>query len=150
MKVDIEAVKSCAQEAKIESDKVDELLMALQQRKVEEDAEKEKKPVVKKEFVCLVSDPEGKLKDLEEHVAWVVQITEEDDPDFILSKVNEAAADYNVTKKGRKNPVKSVGEAFEAVGAKHFTSREVWVKTKMPVRIVSTDNQLQKPVSEDY
>ena len=41
-------------------------------------------------------------------------------------------------------PVKSVGEALESAGAKYFKDAELWVKTKMPVAVMLTDNVLPK------
>ena len=43
--------------------------------------------------------------------------------------------------------MKTIGEAIENVPAKHFKETDVWVKTKTPVLIVRTDNQL--PADED-
>ena len=54
--------------------------------------------------------------------------------------VNRGAYDFNASKKGRLLPVKSVGEALESASAKYFKESELWVKTKMPVAVVVTDN----------
>jgi hypothetical protein len=40
--------------------------------------------------------------------------------------------------------VKSVGEALESGSAKYFKESELWVKTKLPVAVVVTDNILPK------
>ncbi|NBX59386.1 MAG: hypothetical protein EBT62_02830, partial [Opitutaceae bacterium] len=48
------------------------------------------------------------------------------------------------SKRGRLLPVKSIGEALESGSAKYFRESELWVKTKMPVAVVVTDNILPK------
>jgi hypothetical protein len=102
-----------------------------------------KPPAPKKQFVVLLSDPEGKLpkKDL---TGWVVQIPENASPFSTTDRIFKGAYDFNASKKGRLLPVKSVGEALESASAKYFKESELWVKTKMPVAVVVTDNVLPK------
>ncbi len=102
-----------------------------------------KPPPPKKQFVVLLSDPEDKLpkKDL---VGWVVQIPENASPHSTTDRIFKGAYDYNASKKGRMYAVKSVGEALEGAGAKYFKEAELWVKTKLPVAVVVTDNILPK------
>ncbi len=98
-------------------------------------------PPVKKQFVLLVSDPEGRLPK-DDFVGWSLQIPENESPATALERVCRAAYEFNTTKKGRMLPVKTIGEALETVPAKHFKEADVWVKHKTPVLIVKTDNQL--------
>ena len=102
-----------------------------------------KPPAPKKQFVVLLSDPEGKLgkKDL---TGWVVQIPEDASPHSTTDRIFKGAYDFNASKRGRMLPVKSVGEALESGSAKYFKESELWVKTKMPVAVVVTDNVLPK------
>jgi hypothetical protein len=102
-----------------------------------------KPPAPKKQFVVLLSDPEGKLakKDL---VGWVVQIPEDASPHSTTDRIFKGAYDFNASKRGRLLPVKSVGEALESGSAKYFKESELWVKTKLPVAVMITDNVLPK------
>jgi len=102
-----------------------------------------KPPAPKKQFVVLLSDPSGKLpnKDL---TGWVVQIADNASPFSTTDRIFKGAYDFNASKKGRLLPVKSVGEALESVSAKYFKESELWVKTKLPVAVVVTDNVLPK------
>jgi len=102
-----------------------------------------KPPAPKKQFVIVLSDPTGVLpkKDL---IGWVVQIPENASPFSTMDRVFKGAYDFNASKKGRMLPVKSVGESLESVTAKYFKESELWVKTKMPVAVVVTDNVLPK------
>ncbi len=102
-----------------------------------------KPPAPKKQFVVLLSDPEAKFakKDL---TGWVVQIPENASPHSTVERVFKGAYDFNASKRGRMMPVKSVGEALESASAKYFKESELWVKTKLPVAVVLTDNVLPK------
>ena len=103
----------------------------------------EKPPAVKKQFVVLLSDPEGRMPK-NDFVAWVLQLPENESPATTAERVFRSAYDYNTTKKGRLHPIKTVGEALENVPAKHFKEAEVWVKSKVPVLVVKTDNEIPK------
>ena len=73
---------------------------------------------------------------------WVLQLPEDDSLRGLQEQVHKAAYDFNQTPKGRRMPVKSIGEACEAVPARIFKEHNVWVKTKEPVYILKTDNQI--------
>lgn len=100
-------------------------------------------PAPKKQFVIILSDPEGALpkKDL---VGWVVSIPENASPFSTMDRVFKASYDFNSSKRGRMLPVKTVGEAIESVSSKYFKQSELWVKTKLPVAVMVTDNILIK------
>jgi hypothetical protein len=106
-------------------------------------AEEEKPPTVKKQFVILVSDPEGRFPK-GDFAGWVLQIPDNESPVTTLDRVHRAAYEYNTTKKGRLLPCKTIGEAIENVPAKHFKESEVYVKTKTPVLVVKTDNEIPR------
>ncbi len=143
--------------AKIEVNKVAEILKkneispAILRRIVEEmnlavqpeGAEGDKPPAVKKQFVVLVSDPDGKMPK-HDFVAWVLQIPENESVATTQDRIFRSSYDYNTTQKGQLLPVKTVGEAIENVPAKFFKEAEVWVKTKTPVLVLKSDNQIPK------
>ncbi len=143
--------------AKIDISKVAEILKknqldpALLRRVVEElnlaaqpdGGEDEKPPAVKKQFVFLLSDPEGRMPK-DDFAGWVIQIPENDSPATVQDRVFRGAYDYNTTKKGRMYPAKTVGEAIENVPAKFFKEADLWVKTKTPVLVLKTDNEIPK------
>ncbi|WP_404421118.1 hypothetical protein [Nibricoccus sp. IMCC34717] len=105
------------------------------------EAADEKPPAVKKQWVILISDPEGELPE-RDFAGWVLQIPETESVVTTPERIFRAVYDYNTTKKGRLYPAKTVGEAMENVPAKHFKETEVWVKSKIPVLMLRTDNEI--------
>ena len=142
---------------KIDVSKVAEILKknqidpALLRRVVEEmnlavqpdPGEEEKPPAVKKQWVIVVSDPEGRMPK-HDLVGWVLQIPETESVATTAERVFRAAYDYNTTKKGHLYPAKTVGEALENVPAKFFMESDVWVKSKTPVLVLKTNNEIPK------
>jgi hypothetical protein len=100
-------------------------------------------PAVKKQFVILVSDPEGRMPK-QDFVGWVLQIPDTESVATTLDRLFRSAYDFNTTKKGRLMPVKTVGEALEHVTAKHFKEADLWVKTRTPVLVLKTDNEIPR------
>jgi hypothetical protein len=104
-------------------------------------------PAIKKQFVILVSDPEGRLPTTD-FVGWVLQIPETESVATTQERIIRGAYDYNATKKGRLYPANTIGEALENIPAKHFKEADVWVKTKTPVLVLKTDNEIPKETTE--
>jgi hypothetical protein len=143
--------------AKIEVNKVAEILKknqvdpAVLRRIVEEmnlaaqpeGGDEEKPPAMKKQFVVLVSDPDSRFPK-HDFVAWVLQIPENESVATTEERIFRSSYEFNASKKGRLLPVKTVGEAIENVPAKFFKEAEVWVKTKTPVLVLKTDNEIPK------
>ncbi|AWI08337.1 hypothetical protein M2447_002151 [Ereboglobus sp. PH5-10] len=111
----------------------------------EEDGEK--LPPVKKQFAILVSDPNGVLPK-EELAGWVLQLPETESVATVEERIFRGAYDYNDTRKGRQYPVKTVGEAIEQVPAKIFKEAELWVKTKVPVLMLRTNNEIPRELKQ--
>lgn len=141
---------------KIEVNKVAEILKkneispAILRRIVEElnlavqpDTGEEKPPALKKQFVIMISDPENRLPK-HDFVGWVLQIPDTESVATTQDRLFRSSYDYNTTKKGRLMPIKTVGEAIENVPAKFFKEAEIWVKTKTPVLMLRTDNEIPK------
>jgi len=108
-----------------------------------DDGNDEKPPAIKKQFVVLISDPDGKMPK-NDFVAWALQIPENESAATTLDRVYRSCYDFNATKKGRLMPVKTVGEAIETVPAKVFKEADIWVKTKTPVLVIKTNNEIPK------
>lgn len=122
---------------------VEEMNLAVQP----EGGDEEKPPAVKKQFVILVSDPDGKLPK-HDFVGWVLQIPEDESVATTQERIFRGCYDFNASKKGRLMPVKTMGEALENVPAKYLKEADVWVKTKTPVLVLKTDNEIPKAEKE--
>lgn len=108
----------------------------------DEEPAEDKPPPQKKQFVVLLSDPLCKMPAGEEFAAWVLQIPESDSPLSTHERIETAAVNFNGSRRGRMLPVQTVGEALENIPAKAFKEVDLWCKTKTPVLVVVTCNEL--------
>lgn len=140
-KVDIDLVKMILQRREFDTRQVASIINELEEEvRIQKETE-EKPPPVKKQFVVLVSDPAGELEG-KDFTGWVLQIPEEDSPYVSEERLTRSAYDFNVTPKGRRYPVKTIAESCEVVSAKFHKEHKVWVKTKEPVLICRTSNDI--------
>lgn len=139
-KVDLELVKMVLQRNNLD---VRQVAQIIEDINVETAAtvDEEKPPPVKKQFIFLVSDPNGDLEG-KDFAGWVVQLPEEDSPYVTTERLLRAAVEFNQTRKGRRLPVKTVAEVCEHVPVRILKEQNVWVRTKEPVLMVRTDNSL--------
>lgn len=121
---------------------IEELKLAIQP-----EVDKETAPAVKKQFSILISDPDGKLPS-GEFTGWVFQIPEDASVTSTAERIHKAAYEFNTTKRGRLMPAKTMADAIESIPAKHFKEQQVWVKTKAPVFVLTTDNEIPMERSE--
>jgi len=145
-KVDLDLVKHILQRNDLDIRQVNGIIEDIENEMKAIQEENPPAPRVKKQFSILVSDPEGRLegKDL---TGWVLQLPEDEGLHTVLEQLMRAAYDYNQTPKGRRLPVKSIGEACEAVPPRIFKEYQLWVKTREPVLVLRTDNRL--PMDKD-
>lgn len=99
-------------------------------------------PKIKKQYGILVCDKDGDIK--RDLVGWVFQMPENEDTRDVIENIKKAAYNYNASKKGRKYPVNTIGQAVEGCGSKFFKPYNVSIKTKEPVLVVTTDNILPR------
>ena len=143
-KIDLEVVKRILKRADLESSVMIEILGELQSA-VADAASEDGEPKVapeKKQFIIVVADNEGLLTD-KEMVGWVLQLPEEDAMTSVSEKLLKTAKAFNLTKKGRKHPVETLGELCEYVPARIFKEQKLSLKTKTPVLVVPMANALE-------
>lgn len=148
-KVSVELIHQVLSDNQLEPDTINKLINQIEeQAAAEAEAEKaNREPTVKKQFVIIVSDPRGTLPE-EDYVGWVAQIPEDDPVGDTVDRLIRASYEYNISKKGRKYPVKTVGEACEAVGARFLKEQSLAIKNKVPVSIIKTDNKIPEIESD--
>ena len=137
--MDLELVKMVLQRNELEVTQVAQIIEDINVELAAQVDEEEKPPPVKKQFVMLVSDPEEKLAG-ENLVGWVLQLPEDDSPYVVTERLIRSAYEHNQSKKGRRLPVKTIGEVCEHVPARLAKEQNLWIKTKEPVLLVRTDN----------
>ena len=142
-KIDVSKVAEILQRNHIEPAVLRRIIEEINHVVQPDPAEENKPPPVKKQWVILLSDPEHRLPK-DDFAAWVVQIPESESPATTRDRILRGAYDFNASKKGRLLPVKTVGDAFENVPAKHYKEAELWVKTKEPVIVLRTNNEIPK------
>jgi hypothetical protein len=141
-KIDVDTVKFILQRNETDIRKVNDIMADIKMElQAEEEERANRPPPVKKQFSIVLADDEGLLKD-KDVVGWVVQIPEDDSVTVAPERIIRAAYEFNTTPKGRRMPVETIGEACENVTAKLFKEQNIWVKTKIPVFAVPTNNKI--------
>ncbi len=141
--VQVSLVAEVLKKHKLEPELLREIIEDIN-HEIEPDDDGDIKPLPpKKQFVIVLSDPEQKLPK-QDLVGWVVQIPENASPFSTTDRIFKASYDFNCSKRGRMLPVNTVGESLESTAAKYFKESELWVKTKLPVAVVVTNNQIPK------
>lgn len=138
----VQALVANAGKGMLDAKELKELLERIRDLLPDSGEEKEKVPATKKQFVVLLSDPLRKMPEGEEFAAWVLQIPEEASPISTQERIEKAAYDFNASARGRKLPVQTVGETLESIPAKSLKEVELWCKTRMPVLVVVTNNEI--------
>lgn len=137
-KININKVAEAAKAIALPGAQITKLLAMLADM---QEPKEEKPPAVRKQFVVLVSDPMG-IMPKDDLVAWVLQIPDNESVATVQDRIHRTAYDFNATKKGRQLPVQTVGEAIENIKAGMFKEADVWVKTRTPVLVVKTSNEI--------
>ena len=141
-KIDVETLKYILQRNETDIRKINEIMQDIQMElQAEEEERANRPPPIKKQYTILLSDNDGSLvkKDL---TGWIVQIPEDESTTSAGDRIIRAAYEFNTTPKGIRMPVKTIGEACEAVTAKILKEQQVWVRTKTPVMVVAAPNAL--------
>lgn len=144
MKIDIQDIAEVLKARAFPAPVITEIMDQLQTKAEDSKADRETGTKAKNQLVIIASDPEGTLKG-KELVGWVVQMAEEESPATALDRLNLAVQAFNQSKKGRRHPVASVGEAMENVARKYLKEQGLTVKTKTATYILPTDNRLREP-----
>jgi 2-C-methyl-D-erythritol 4-phosphate cytidylyltransferase len=98
-------------------------------------------PKVKYEYIIVLNDKEGFLKD-KEIAGWVVQQEENADAGLIVSKISDAVKDQNAGAKRKKHSMTNLTEAFESLKSKWLTPKKLKIKTKELTRVIISDGKL--------
>lgn len=147
-KADIDLVKLVLQRNGLDTRQTAQILQDIHSE-LQANADEEQAPPVKKQHIILVSDPDEAMR-AKDFTGWVIQIPEDEPALTAKERILKAALAYNASPKGKRIPVKSVGEALECVPAKFFKEQQAWVKTKECVLVQITDNTLDDLDGPNY
>jgi hypothetical protein len=143
-KIEINRVAAILKDNEVDPKIIRKILEEMNALAQEEAGGDDAKPLpVKKQFTILISDPDGALPK-DDFTGWVLQLPEAESPATVQERILRATHDYNATRKGRLNPARTVGEALENVPAKSFKEVDLFVKTKTPVHMLRTDNEIPR------
>ncbi len=98
-------------------------------------------PKVKYEYVIVLDDKNGYLKD-KEIAGWVVQQEENADAGLIVSRISDAVKDQNAGAKRKKHSMTNLTEAFESLKSKFLSKKKIKIKTKDLTRVIIADGKL--------
>jgi len=140
MKIDIAEIESVLLEKKFDPIKVNEVIRELE--KVAEENKEDNKanagPKQKWEYVIILNDKEGFLKD-KEIAGWVVQQEADANADLILGNLKEVARSQNEVTTKKKNIIKTLVELFEGLKPKFAKEKKLRIKTKDLTRVIITN-----------
>lgn len=143
MKISIDEVEAVLLEKKIDPIKVKEIIKDLTQAAEEEKEDRQSSTTPKQvwEYVIVLNDKDGLLKD-KEIAGWVVQQKEGQDARLVLSKLSDAAGDQNEASKRKKSLIKDLVGLFEGLKSKWTKEKGLRIKTKDLTRVIVTNGKL--------
>jgi len=144
MKIDIDEIPQILLSLKVDQKTVQQVADKL--REVAEDNAAEagpKGPKSKYKYLVVASDPDNLYPQLENIPMWVFKVKDEEKHTDVLPRFFKGVYDFNAkSRKGKKNPIKSVGDGIQTVGPKFFKPEKSPILTKNPVIVLKTDNKI--------
>lgn len=117
----LEEIQDSLRQAELPDEKITEVITDLQRRgeEIAEDTADEASGREKWQYVVLINNAEGVIPDnVPAMYGWVVKIPESATPMDAKTRAISAGQDFNMSPKGRRVPVRNVGEALQNVGRK--------------------------------
>jgi len=145
-KVSIDDVISALRDSGAAQEVVKSTLEKLNQVVQEEQADKQKSPKSKNQFVAITFDDDGRLAGLDIPI-FIAQIEESAPPQAFIDRIQAAANAYHGSRKGRKKPVKTKSEAVACIPRKFWNSEKegekTLIKTREVIPLLITSNKLE-------
>lgn len=145
-KVSIDDVISALRDSGAAQEVVKSTLEKLHQVVQEEQADKQKTPKSKNQFVAVTIDDTGRLAGLDIPI-FIAQIEEEAPPQAFIDRIQAAANAYHGSRKGRKKPVKTKGEAISCIPRKFWKTEnemeKTLIKTRETIPLLVVDGSLK-------
>lgn len=141
--IEQEKINSIIEQIKSQQEAIDGLVELGDKQEPEElsETEEEKPPRKKKQFNIIISDPENKIPQDVELTGWITQMDEDEPVTSALDKIYAAIYDYNASTT-KKDKYTTVGDACLTLKSKFFKNAGITIKTKEPVFVQITDNNI--------
>jgi hypothetical protein len=139
----ISEIQEALARAKVEPAKQEEVINHLQDVLKELSDEKEQQnptPKVKNQFGVIILDENNEIKS--DLAALIYQIKADEDHNTVFDRIRTAVKEFNQTKKGQKNPIKSITEAFQYIAPKIFKNNGIVRKSKDIIRVLKSNNKI--------
>lgn len=142
MKLTISEVQEALARSNVEPKQQESVINHLQDVLKELDEEKHQNPTPKEknEFGVIILDENGDIK--VDTAALIYQIEVGQDHNTVPDRIRAVVKEFNSTKKGLKNPIKSVTEAFQYIAPKLFKNNGIIRKTKEITRVLKSNNKI--------
>lgn len=139
-KIALEEIESALREANIAQPQQNQVLEYLKQVAAENAADTST-PKSKNEFGVVLFDKDNLLSG-KDFTACIYQVKEGDDHNTVLARLSESARTQNEAAKRKKNIIKTMGELFNFLKPKFVKEKGIKIKTKEPVRVLISNNNL--------
>mgnify|MGYP001256727747 CR=1 FL=1 len=144
MKVDIEDIQLALSQHGVDQKVARQIIEDVTQAAEDAKGGSAAKKKTKYKYLIVASDPDGTKKaQIENTPMWVFKVPDEEKHTDVLPRFYKGVYDFNAkSRKGRKNPIKTVGDGIQTVGSKHFKPNKSPILTKEPVIVLVTDNKI--------
>ena len=142
MSIDIGTVTEVLREQNVDATIIKTVVTELQKVIADEKAAKvaDTTPRAKYQYAVVVNSP---TNDINNAQAWVVKLPEAENPQDILTKVQTAVARQNdLTRAGRKSPIRSIAAAFEGLKRKFTKEQSFQSLNKTACPVIVTDGKI--------
>lgn len=142
-KISIEQLQDVLTESKIPAPKQEEILEHIQDliKKEKEEKDSNKIPRQKSQLGVILIDELGEIK-TDNVAALIYEIPASSNHDDVFSNLRKSITEFNNTKKGQKQPVKSVTDAFLTIKPKILKQNGLKKKVKEIVRCLISNNKI--------
>jgi len=144
MKIDLSDIEHILNKHKIDASLVKKVVEDAKQ--AAEDAKADAGTGEKKgqyKHLIVVSDPNGEYPNIQNVPMWIIKVKEDEKHTDVLPRLYKAVYEFNAkSRKGRKNPIKTFGDAMQSVPPKFYKPEKNPVVTKEPVIVLVTDNTI--------
>lgn len=135
MKVDVEDVEQLIRKNIEKSEEVEAVLKDIEQLVEELKLERQKNKRKKKKLMAI------QLDDVER--VYIIEGSDDFKEETLIDVIkHKIVVDFNQSKKGSKNPVSKMADAFEFVTRNFYKNYELAVKTKQPLDIIKSSNKI--------